>query len=214
MKKHRFFYILLITILSLSACTPAATPQPSSVETIVAATYAVAKAQTAAAMPTATLIPPTPTKPRITSTPFSTPTIFVVSSFTPSPTITATPAYTPTNITSGSGDILYACNIVKLSPESTYTVKPNEEFKWTWEVENIGTAKWWPDTAQVKYASGAEYYIKKHAAIDKPTDPGEIAIFKIKMRAPKETGTYTTTWSMRKGIHYFCYAQLKIVVKR
>ncbi|MCP4139918.1 MAG: hypothetical protein GY755_06455 [Chloroflexi bacterium] len=214
MKKYRVLFISLITILTISACTPAATPQPPSIETIVAATYVAAQAQTAAAMPTETPVPATPTVGRATSTPFPTATIFVFPSFTPTFTTTPTPAYTATNITSGSGDIIYACNIVNISPESGYVVKPREEFKWVWEVENIGTAKWWPETAYIRYSRGTEYHVKKQAPIEDPTEPGEIGIFKVKMRAPKEPGSYTTTWSIRKGIHEFCFAQLKIVVKK
>lgn len=214
MKKTHLLSLALILLFALSACAPPATPEPPSIETIVAATYAVAKAQTAAAMPTATLIPPTATEVRATATLYPTDTPFFVPSITPTFTNTPTPAYTATNITSGSGDILYACNIVSLSPANGTVFKPNEEFHWVWKVENIGTAKWWPDTAYVKYSSGDTFYIKKEAAIGDPTDPGEIGNFRVKMQAPKEPGTYTTTWSMRKGIHYFCYAQLKIVVEK
>lgn len=213
MKKHHFFFI--ISLFTLSACLPASTPAPPSIETIVAATYAAAKAQTAAAMPTATLIPPTATEARATFTPYPSATSFVIPSATATFTITPTPAYTATNITSGSGDILYACNVVETSPASGYVAKPGEEFIWWVRIENIGTAKWWPETAYIKYSRGAEYHIKKEAAVGEPTDPGEIAVFKVKMRAPKDPpGTYTTTWSMRKGIHEFCFVQLRIVVKK
>lgn len=214
MKKTKFLYLALILLFSLSACMPAATPEPPSIETIVAATYAVAKAQTAAVLPTVTNAPPTATEARDTATPYPTETPFVVPSFTLTFTPSPTPAYTATNITSGSGDILYACNIVSLSPADGTTFKTNEEFHWVWKVENIGTAKWWPDTAYIKYNSGDAFYIKKEAAIGDPTDPGEIGNFRVKMQAPKEPGTYTTIWSMRKGIHTFCYASLKIVVEK
>ncbi len=118
MKKYRALYICLIAILAISACTPVSTPQPPSLETIVAATYAAAKAQTEAAMPSETPIPTTPTAARATLTPFPTATIFVLPSFTPTFTASPTPVFTVTNITSGSGDVLYACNIVSISPES------------------------------------------------------------------------------------------------
>jgi hypothetical protein len=80
-------------------------------------------------------------------------------------------------------------------------------------VRNIGTKKWWTDTMFVTYVSGAEYYIKKEFALGSPTDIDEIGVFSIKMQAPEKPGTYTTTWSLKKGIHSFCYAQLKIIVK-
>ena len=213
MKKYRFFYMPLIVLLSLSGCifTPV---EAVSIETIAAATYAVIQAQTAAAMPIATLVPPTLTELRSTLTPYPTSTTFVILSPTPTLTSTATPAYTATNATSGSGTILYACDVLSTSPESVYVVKPNEKFKWTLNVKNTGTAKWWPDSTYIKYSHGAEYYVDKESAIERPTDPEETGIFIVKMQAPKGPGTYTTTWSMRKGIHYFCYVQLRIVVKK
>jgi len=214
MKKYRLIYILLITLLALSACTPAYTEQPSSIETIVAATYAVIQAQTAAAMPTATIIPLTPIKPYATTTPIPTSTSFVISSFTPTSTITATPVYTATNVTSGSGTVLYACDILSTSPENGFEVKPNKEFVWIWNVKNIGTVRWAQEKVTARYSNGAEYYVKKEVGIQEPVNLGQTGEFRIKLKAPSAPGTHTTTWSMRKGIHYFCYVQLKIVVKK
>ncbi len=211
MKKYRPLYIFLILFFVLSSCTPAPAPTLLPIETVFAATHGAIMSQTAAAKPLETDTPqPTETRaPTLTPVPSATNVVLV-------PTITPTPTAipSPTNITSGSGNVLYACELVQLNPGDTYVVKPNESFHWVWRVRNIGTKKWFPDTMFLKYARGAEYYIKKKAPLGDPTDVGEVGIFRIKMQAPKEPGTYTTTFSLNKGIHYFCYFKLKIIVKK
>lgn len=213
MKKYRVVSVFLIALFAISACMPTPTPVFVSVETIVAATYAAISAQTEAARPPATPIPPTPTNTRPPATITPTPTAtFVISSPTPSLTVTPSPEPTSTNISSGSGTVLYACDIVGLSPESGVIVKPGEEFKWIWRVTNIGTTAWRPETTFAVYKSGSAFYVKKEVQLGEPASIGETIQVIIKMRAPKETGTYTTTWSLHKGIHDFCYADLRIVV--
>ena len=213
MKKYRSFYILLITILTLSACTPA-TPAPPSIGTIVAATHAAAQAQTAAALPTATLILPSPVRRRATSTLLPTATLFVFSSSTPRATSTPTATATATNVTSGSGTVLYSCDILGLSPKNGFEVKPNEKFKWIWSVRNIGTVRWVSEDTIAKYVSGATYHIEKEVPLQSSVNLGKTGQFIIRMKAPSTPGTYTTLWSMRKGIHDFCYAKLVIIVKK
>ena len=213
MKKYRSFYISLITILTLSACTPA-TPESPSIGTIVAATHAAAQAQTAAAMPTTTLAPPTPLRARATSTLLPTATIFVFSSSTPRETSTPTATATATNVTSGSGTVLYSCDILGLSPENGVVVKPNEAFKWIWSIRNIGTVRWSSEETTARYSSGATYHVKKEVPLQSSINLGETGQFRINMKAPSAPGTYITTWSMRKGIHDFCYAKLVIVVRK
>lgn len=214
MKKYRYIFFPLVIMLFLSACKSTPTVEPPSVETIIAATYAVIKAQTEAAMPTSTPITPTPTEARATLTPFASPTTYIITQVTPTFTITPTPEPTATNITSGSGDVLYACEIISLSPASGSTIEPEEMFRWKVFIKNIGTSKWWPETAMLRFSSGAKYYEDKKAYVESSTNPGEIASFSIKMLSPEEEGTYTSVWSMRKGIHEFCFVKFKIVVKK
>lgn len=211
MKKYRLIFILLIFLLALSACAPKPKVEVFPIETVFAATYAAIMEQTAAAMPAETLNPTLTLTPRPTSTSFPTATIVVLA---PTHTPTNTPISTPTNITSGSGTVLYACNILSQSPQGTYLVKPGERFTWTWQVENIGTTRWRGDSMSVVYIRGAQYALEKEYPLGDHINIGDNDIFTIKMEAPKEPGTYTTTWSLEKGIHNFCYAQLKIIVRK
>ncbi len=211
MKNHRA-YIFLVLLFALSSCAPA-TPTLLPIETVFAATHGAIMSQTAAAKSLETATPQSTHTHAPTITPFPSATtvlLNIVATSTP----TTTPIPSPTNITSGSGNILYACELVQLSPENDYIVKPNESFHWVWHVRNIGTTKWYPDTVSVKYARGAQYYIKKEAPLGDTINIGDVALFRIKMQAPKEPGTYTTTFSLKKGIHYFCYFNLRIIVKK
>ena len=215
-KKHRPQYLLVVVALLLSSCTPIYPEQPYiPVETIVAATYAAISAQTAAARPpnTATPLPPTATRPPATSSPTPTSTFVInLASITPSSTPTTTAEPTATNVTSGSGTVLYSCNILSLSPANVYRVKANESFNWVWQVENIGTTTWDPASVKVVYADGTQLSNQNRYPLKDRTKPGQNTLFTIKMHAPSEPGAYTTTWSMRKDIHTFCYVKLEIEV--
>jgi len=212
MKKYSSFYILLVFVLVLSGCIPTPEAPFVSVETIVAATYVAIQAQTEAVIPTATPIPPTPTKLFATFTPIATSTSFIVSSLTPVPTATMPPSLTPTKVTSGSGDLLYSCEVVGSSPASGFEVKKNKEFTWTLHVKNTGTTRWKSGETKLAHIKGAEYYILRRVLIEKPTAPGEIGEFRVALYAPEEPGRYTSTWTMRKGIHDFCVIKYQIYV--
>ena len=213
-KRYRPFYILLIAMIALSGCAPAAPAQPYlSVETIAAATYAVIAAQTEAARPTATPIPPTPTATRPPGTATPTPTAtFVLSTFTPTFTPPAPPVPTATTISSGSGTVVYSCDIVSASPENGYQAKPNEEFFWVWRVKNTGTSTWQEGEVKAAYYGGVDYSKKDEIVLDNTTPSGQVAEFRVKMITPKTLGRHTTTWSLRKGIHTFCNVQLQIYI--
>jgi len=172
----------------------------------------VIQAQTEAVIPTATIIPPTPTKLFVTFTPVATSTSFIVSSLTPVPTFTTAPSLTPTNVTSGSGDVLYSCEVVKLSPESGYDFKKNQKFTWTIRVKNNGTARWDRGDTKIAHIKGAEYYIDRRVLLEETTEVGEFGEFHVELISPNDPGRYTSTWTMRKGIHNFCVIKYQIFV--
>ena len=207
MKKYLLYIFLLIAFV-LSGCTAETPPTLVSIETIVAGTQSAAMAETELAIPFESMTPsPTFTRaPTLTPYPSAT-DVILTATFTPIPV-------TPTNITSGEGDVLYACELVELSPGDDYLVKPNGKFNWTWRVRNIGTKEWETDTMFAQYARGSAFHTKNRFPLGDPTDVGEVGVFLIKMQAPKKEGTYTTTFSLKKGVHYFCYYSLRIVVRK
>ena len=211
---EHLLYLLLVVVIALSGCSPA-TPAPYvPVETIVAATYAAISAQTQAARPPNTPTPPPPTATHPPSTDTPTPTVtFVISTLTPPATSTPTPEPTRTNVTSGSGTVLYSCNINSTSPANGAELKAGQDFLWVWQVQNTGTTTWKPDTLKVVYDSGEQLSAKNSFSTDDVTKPGDVTQIKLKMHTPKAPGTYRTIWFLRKEIHSFCYVELKIIVK-
>ena len=214
-KQLHFIYIWLIFALLLSGCGPAMPQESVSIETIVAATYAAIAAQTEAARPSATVtpLPPTATRPPGTATPTPTAT-FVISTRTPTFTPTASPEPTATYVTSQSGLLLYACNILSLSPRDSTEVKAGKSFVWTWTVENTGNTRWDPSTMDVYFTGGTKVTKTNSFPISNPAKPGSTTDVKIKIVAPKEPGTYSTTWALRKGVHRFCYVKLNLAVSK
>jgi hypothetical protein len=43
-------------------------------------------------------------------------------------------------------------------------------------------------------------------------DPGNIAYLMADLRAPRNPGKYSTTWSLRQGDNYFCHVGLTIYI--
>ncbi len=213
LKKHPLFSLFLLIAIVLTSCAPAPAQEYVPVETIVAATYAAIAAQTEAARPPATFtpLPPTATRPPGTATPTPTAT-FVISTLTPTFTQTFTPVPTATLITSGSGTLLYACDILSIAPKDSVRIKVNQRFQWNWEVENIGTTRWDPDTMDAYFIGGTQMSKYKGYPISGPAKPGKTITVQIDLVAPKEPGNYTTTWALRKGVHRFCYMKLDVEV--
>lgn len=214
MKKIFFVAVLIL----LAGCLPLNTaPQqaetPGIVETVVAATYAAITTQTAKAMPpTATITPTstrTPTKTPLPPT--ATPT-FIYLLFTATPTASATPP--PTETGTGAVGIAspYACQLIRQSPEITATFSPNERFEWRWTVENVGQRVWPWDNMTYKYIRGSKLHEKDVYQLGNNIEVGERTQFSIPLRAPKEPGSYFTTWAMRKGKYIFCYATVQVIV--
>ena len=208
MKKQLIFYTFLIIAFVISGCTAESPPTLLPIETIIAGTQGAAMAETELAIPFES-VTPSPTFTRVpTLTPYPSATdVILTATFTPIPV-------TPTNITSGEGDVLYACELVELSPGDDYFIRPNGKFNWTWRVRNIGTKEWETGTMFAQYARGSAFHTKNRFPLENSADVGEVGVFHIKMKAPEKEGTYTTTFSLKKGVHYFCYYSLRIVVRK
>lgn len=209
---------LLVWVLALAlilACVPTfstpgiPTTDPGAVNTFIAQTVDSASRQTAAAIPTST------------STPTVTPT---VSTETPSPTPTSTvvfvlPTFTvvviPTFTSSGGGTSSenYSCQVTRVSPANGTTLDPREDFDAIWTVRNNGQRNWDRTSIDHLYERGDRIHKVSGYDLDENVRVGNSIDLGVDMQAPKDPGTYTTTWVLRTGNREFCTMTLTIVVR-
>ena len=195
---------LLLACAPVAVATPPAPPtfNPLSINTIIAQTAGAAATQTFVLQPTLTpTVPPTKTP---TEVPTSTPT-FLWNIFTPtvpSPTETLEISSNP-----------YACRLASQSPADNSLVGKNVDFAALWRVINVGANAWDANSVDYHYFDGAKLH--KAPVYDMPSSVptgGQIDII-VNMKAPKEEGVYTTTWSLRVGSQDFCKLHLTVEVR-
>ena len=209
---------LLVWVLALAlimACVPTLTTpsipttDPGAVNTFIAQTVDSASRQTAAAIPS------------LTSTPTVTPT---VSTETPSPTPTSTvvfvlPTFTvvviPTFTSSGGGTSSenYSCQVTRVSPANGMTLDPRDDFDAIWTVRNNGQRNWDRTSIDHLYERGDRIHKISGYDLDENVRVGNSIDLGVDMQAPKDPGTYTTTWVLRTGNREFCTMTLTIVVR-
>jgi Ig-like domain-containing protein len=207
--------VLIMACVPTLAAPPVSTTDPHAISTYIAQTANVAASQTAAAMPTFT--------PTVTFTPT------LRNTDTPEPTATSTVIfhfYTPTSIvptlssSSGGGSTgpatsnkSYACEIITITPANGTTFASRTDFDATWKVKNNGKSDWDKNSVDYIYLSGDKFH--KVAAYDlgKTITPGQTISLAVAMQAPKNAGTYTTTWTLRVGSDTFCKMNLTITVQ-
>ena len=220
-RKAKLLY-LLTAIVFVLACGPAiATPiptaDPNEINTIIALTANAALTQTSAARPTSTFTPTlTPTRPSPTASPTATSTVIFILS---TPTMQVVPTFTFISNTgggssgSGSSSANYACQILSVSPPNGSSMDENTDFDANWSVKNIGQKAWDRNSVDFVYFSGAK--INKVAGYDlnSNVNSGSTTTLGADMVAPRDTGTYSTTWTLRVGDNDFCKMSLTIVVK-
>lgn len=225
-RKAKLLY-LVTTILFIMACAPALaltpypTTDPNEISTIIVSTANAASTQTAAAMPTASFTPSaTPTRPTETPSPTETPTVIFILS---TPTMMVVPTFTfisgggsgsgSGSGGSGSSSDPYACQILSVSPANGTTMNPQTDFDATWKVKNTGTKTWDENSVDFIYVSGTEMNKRPGYDLNSSVKSGQQISLGADMVAPKKSGTYTTTWTLRVGNNDFCKMTLTINVK-
>ena len=214
---------LLVWVAALAlimACVPTlATPSvptvnPGAINTFIAQTVIAAGTRTAAAMPsltpTASL---TPTQNTETPIPTATNTVIFILS---SPTSRVVPTFTALSSSGGGGgssSANYACQVTKVSPANGSSFNPRDDFDAVWTVKNIGQKKWDRTSVDYIYSSGDKFHKISGYDMTSNVTVGESIDLGVDMQAPKNSGTYTTTWTMRAGSKTFCNMTLTIVVK-
>lgn len=99
------------------------------------------------------------------------------------------------------------------SPGNYISYNPKDEFTVGWKVTNTGTRTWDPGSVVFTYVSGAKLYDDPLLRLKSSVSPGQSVILSVHMRAPRNSTTYTTHWSLKMGDSYFCPLSLWIYVK-
>lgn len=209
-----------VTALTLvMACVPTvATPavptvDPGVVSTFIAETVNAASTQTAAALPSATPSPSiTPIQDTETPSPMPTPTVLIV---LPSLTPVVIPTFTNVPSLGGGGTSSdnYACQVTRVTPPNGSVYAPRADFDVFWTVRNIGRRNWDRNEIDYIYLSGDK--IHKISGYDLPENvsSGNSTQIGVDLQAPKDPGTYNTTWTLRVGNNEFCPLRFNIVVR-
>ena len=100
-----------------------------------------------------------------------------------------------------------------MSPANGTSFKPRDDFDAVWKVKNIGQKNWDKNGVDYFYSSGT--VLHKRAAYDLSANVpvGSTTDIIVDMTAPKDAGSYSTTWSLRAGSKTFCNLNLRITVK-
>jgi hypothetical protein len=224
-RKVKIFY-LAVTILLVMACVPTfaapfPTVDPNAVNTFIAQTADAASTQTAAAQPTSTFTPTiTPTRPTDTPSPTATSTVIFILS---TPTQLVIPTFTSVSSTGGggsggSGDSgitseNYSCQIISVSPANGTRFNARDDFDAVWRVRNNGQRNWDRNSVDFIYDSGDRIHKVAGYDLNANVPSGDTINIGADMEAPRNSGTYTTYWTLRVGNNEFCRMSLTINVR-
>jgi len=202
--------LLFVALFGVLACeipllsVPAAsnpTPAPGSIETIVVATAGAAQTQTALVIPSPTMT--------LTSTPPPT--------FTPTDTPTATetfifilPTATKPFVTKSAGS---NCQVVAQNPVNDSVFASRENFTTVWTLKNTGDEYWSDTNVDFRHSGGTDMHGSDILDLPTTVAPGNEVTFTIKMTAPKNAGSYTSTWSLGTKKETLCKVSVTIIVK-
>jgi len=213
-----FTIIALVMACVPSLAAPLPTADPNAVNTFIAQTANAARTRTAAALPTSTpTITITPTRNTETPSPtFTSTVIFILSS----PTQPVIPTLTSSGGGGGSGgsgggssSADYSCQVISVSPSNGTSFNARDNFDVTWRVRNNGTKGWDRNSTDFYYLSGSKIHKVAGYDLSQDVDRGQTINLSADMEAPKDSGNYTTTWTLRVGDRNFCSMSLTINVR-
>jgi hypothetical protein len=205
---------LFAVVLVVLACELPAIPLPAvsnpapapaiPIDTIVVATAGAAQTQTAMVLPSATVT--------------STSTIPPTSTFTETPTATATVIFQiPTATKSPEPFVTESvgsnCQAVEQTPVNDTEFNPRETFTTIWKVKNTGNEYWYDTDVDFKFSKGTDMHKKDVLDMPVSVGPGSDVSLVVDMIAPKDSGAYTTTWTLWSKKATLCTLSIRIVIK-
>jgi len=87
------------------------------------------------------------------------------------------------------------------------------DFDGNWKVKNIGKKNWDKNNVDYVYLSGDKFHKVAGYDLGQTVNVGTTTELIVDMIAPKNSGTYTTNWTLRVGTNNFCTMSLTIVVR-
>jgi hypothetical protein len=137
--------------------------------------------------------------------------IFVLS--TPTPLVIPTFTFVTSLGGGGTSNQNFSCQVTRVAPPNGSSFNPRDDFDAVWTVRNNGQKNWDRTSVDYIYSSGAKIHKISGYDLDENVRVGNSIDLGVDMQAPKDAGTYTTTWTMRSGNKTFCTLSLTIVVK-
>jgi Ig-like domain from next to BRCA1 gene len=104
------------------------------------------------------------------------------------------------------------CTLLMQNIKNGTHYKSRDEFSITWKVRNSGTTGWDPGSVDFTYLAGTRMFQYPLVKLQGTVAPGNVTLLNADMRAPRNPGRYSTTWSLRQGDNYFCHLSLTINV--
>lgn len=212
--KFPFWFTALVLVMAcvptFSSAPPLPTLDPGAINTFIAQTANAASSQTAAVMPASTSTETLTATPQNTDTPEPTATntvIFILS--TPTPFVIPT----FTGISDVTGQKNYACAPISVTPVNGTRYDPRVEFDAIWRVKNTGKREWDRKDTDYIYDSGDKLHLISGYDISETVLVGQNIDIIVDMEAPKNPGTYTTFWTLKRNEAEFCKVSLTIVVR-
>lgn len=209
MDKHlapRWIFLLGV-VLVLHACDlpvffqpVPSNPAPGSIETIIHQTAAAAQTQTAVMLPPPTHMPTWTPPPTGTPTETPTPTATVV--FIPP---TPRPLFKPYE--AGS-----SCQVVAQEPYYP-VLAPRANFESKLTLQNTGNELWLDKNIDFKHSAGTDMHRTDVYDLPKSVAPGDQVTIILSMSAPRDPGTYTSTWVLATNKDTLCKVSVTVTVK-
>ena len=207
MRKHTWItriVIIGLTALLLASCGAQPTPDLNLIATQLAGTIYAELTATALAQPTATATVE-PTQTPIPPTPETQPTATIAA-----PTQAGVSPYV---VSTGPDDAKFTADIT--IPDGS-VVDPGDMFDKTWQFENTGTTTW-TRAYTLRYVEGNLLGRDGTTSDNLTTDvkPGKLGELTILFTAPKDPGTYYSTWKLynSEGVPFGEYVTINITVR-
>ncbi len=192
-RRPKSLHLILICLISLSACRMPAPSSPSTTQINPEALFTAA-ALTAEAMRAAEL-PGTSTATSAILD-LDTPSPFPTDTPTPTGPVVATVVLSTPAPEGASGDIAEFVEDVTVPDGMTFA--PHQAFTKTWRIKNTGTTTW---TTEYKLVFVRGALMRAPASIPLPREvpPGETVDLSVDMVAPAQDGIYQSFWLLRNA---------------